>query len=225
MVSLSTALSTALHDTVSQTGSQFRRLFFDWPGPKPADGGPESDYHDELSTLPVRHGYCEQPSHQQKILGKVSDSSDAEADGGASSLTARLQTGPGSAVGPAIDVAMHKIAYARTILKGEYAGREAGFLDHRVLDRLRQARDVGIADQFQAGSFWHGLTTWWRWWYSSDVYTAVHEARMDLEASAARVRSLFGGSKAAAILSCAAHDLRPFDPLPMVHPVLQTVGR
>ena len=48
---------------------------------------------------------------------------------------------------------------------------------------------------------------------------------MALEYAAIWSRAKYGGSKAAALLSCAAHDLRWWDPHPYVHPVGNVIGR
>jgi len=57
------------------------------------------------------------------------------------------------------------------------------------------------------------------------LFENVHAARLRLEHAAEYARDHYGGSKAAAKLACAAHDLRWFDPKPWVFPVGHTIGR
>ena len=124
-------------------------------------------------------------------------------------------------VGDATKRALMKAVYAEELLKGAYADREANFLDTQVLCALREnlQKIEDWTSSFPLSILPENKTI-------ADVpWDGIHEVRVNLEASAARVRARFGGSQAAKVLSCAAHDLRWFDPHPHSHPILQSIGR
>ncbi len=123
----------------------------------------------------------------------------------------------------AIDIATKKVNQARFLLKKQYAVAEVEFLDKAVLQPLGNAKNM--VERSKIESFFEWLVTPAYAAAKPTVSENFHKARTALELSAQHARSHFGGSRAAGILGCAAHDLRWFDPAPFAHPIASAVGR
>ena len=64
-----------------------------------------------------------------------------------------------------------------------------------------------------------GWFTFYAYRMYSDLQDNIHEARFDLEQAAQSAYSEASGSEAGNLLSCAADDLLPYDPVPNIHPM------